>query len=887
MGEVYRARDTKLNRDVALKILPDAFASDPDRLARFTREAHTLASLNHPNIAHIHGLEESSGVRALVMELVEGEDLSQRIVRGPIPLDEALPLATQIARALEAAHRQGIIHRDLKPANVKVRVDGTVKVLDFGLAKAMDPAGAGTPNRSKADTVTTPAMTEAGVILGTAAYMSPEQAKGTLLDERADLWAFGCVLFEMLTGVRPFSGETVTETLAAVLMREPDWSVLPDNVPPPIRILLRRCLEKNVGRRLADIAAVLVLIDELPALTAPAPLVAEAAVGAGAGFANAATRRDMVRASRRSVMLALAGGATLAVATGMIVWLALRPGSPAIVRTMVTPSGPSLLSIGGFDRDVAITPDGSRIVYRGIDQLLVRSLGSLEPTVLVAGGSLQGVFMSPDGQWVGFFEGSSTLRKVAITGGPATTLAGATAPFPRGATWGDDGTIVFGIEGHLRRVLASGGESEVFASPDRAKGEGEYFWPEFLPGSEALLFTIVSQEGPQIATIDVHTRTRKTLVRGSGARYLATGHLIYGLGANLLAVPFDPSRLEVTGAPVVVLQDIAMTAGGGVNVAVSRTGTLAYLPGGGGFAGERSLVWVDRTGREQPVSAPPRTYQMARLSPDGTRAALDIRDQDNDIWIWAFGPQTLTRLTSAPGNDMFPVWTRDSERVIFTTAPNKEGRRDLAWRAADGSTPVERLVEGQIGSYFYRPYSLANASTLLLDLNSDILTLDISSAGRQQGTGPTPLVQTPFAEQNAEVSPDGRWVAFQSNESGGDEIYVRPFPNGKGRALVSASGGRTPLWSHDGQELFYGAPDGAVMSVRVVKGPVWQQHGPATQVVRPGYFHAGEIMRTFDVAPDGSRFLMIKQNTDTTGAPRSIVLVQHWFEELKRLVPTK
>jgi Tol biopolymer transport system component len=898
MGEVYRATDTALGREVAIKVLPQPLMTDPNRVARLEREARTLAALNHPNIATIHGIEDAAGARALVMELVEGPTLSelleqQSVHQDRLELDDALRIARQIALALETAHGQGIVHRDLKPANVKIRNDGTVKVLDFGLAKVMEPLDVSS-ELSQSPTITTPAMTQAGVILGTAAYMSPEQARGKPVDKRADIWAFGCVLYEMLTGARAFPGDTVTETLAAVLMREPDWSRLPSEVQSPIRVLLQRCLEKDPRARLADMSAVLVLIEELPSLVMPASS-GQASGREQIEFTAAETRRDVMCVMRRRVALAWAVGLALAAVVGTGVWFAHRLPTPAVVRTMVTPSGANSLSLGGFDRDVAITPDGTRIVYRGVNQLLVRALASLEPTVLPTSSGPQGVFVSPDGEWVGFFDGSSALWKVPIAGGPAVRLTTTRALFPRGATWMEDGTIVYAHDSSagLWSISASGGEPTRLTSVDRSKGENEHTSPEALPGGRAVLFTVAGLGGgtgsSAIAALDLPTRTYQIVLRGGrGPRYVASGHVVYSTGASLLAVPFDLDRLKVTGSPVTLLQQVGTTPGSGMDGAVSRTGTLVYVPGAASIADERMLVWVDRQGREEPVPAPLRTYQMARLSPDGTRVALDLRDEDNDIWIWAFASGNMTRLTSMAGNDMFPVWTSDSRRVIFSAAPESGGQRALAWRIADATAAAETLLAGEPG-VSYRPYHVSD-STLVLAYGNDLATLALRRDARvppSVNRTITPLLKTSFVEQNAEVSPSGRWLAYQSSESGRDEVIVRPFPNvDAGSWQVSTHGGRAPLWSRNGQELFYVTLEGAVMSVPVQQGTSWQ-HRPATQVVRPGYFHAGEVHRTFDVSLDGQRFLMIKQNVNAVDVSRSIIVVQNWTEELKRLVRPK
>ena len=873
MGEVYRATDSTLGREVAIKVLPQLL-TDPDRVGRLEREARTLAALNHPNIATIHGLEDAAGARALVMELVTGETLADRLSGSAqpsvMPFEEALRVARQIALALDAAHGHGIVHRDLKPANIKIRDDGTVKVLDFGLAKVLEAPKAEPFSVSESPTITSPAMTQIGVILGTAAYMSPEQARGQAADTRADIWAFGCVLYEMLTGARAFAAASTAETLAAVLMREPDWTRLPAAIPSPIRVLLRRCLEKDPRGRLGHMSAALLLIEELPSLGAPP---------------SSEVARP-TRVLRRRVVLAWAAGLVLAALAGVGAWLARRPPAAAVARTMVTSSGTTSLTLGGFDRDVAITPDGSRIVYRGVNKLVVRALDSLEPRVLPTLSSPQGIFVSPDGEWVGFFDGSSALWKVPIAGGPAVKLASTGALFPRGAAWLEDDTIVYayGGSGGLWSIPAAGGEPTRLTSVDSSKGESEHTSPEALPGGRAVLFTIGSPDEGTIAALDLRTRTYAIVLRNArGPRYVASGHLIYAAGTSLLAVPFDPTRLAVTGNPVTALEQVAITPGSGVDGAVSRNGTLVYVPGASSLGDQRRLVWVDRQGREEIVTAPPRTYQMARLSPDGTRVALDVRDEDNDIWVWAFEPKTFTRLTSLPGNDMFPVWTNDSRRVIFNAVTDTRGQRALDWRLADGSAAAEHLLKVEAG-IVDRPYAVFGSSLLLgHNENLGILPLPVDPARKSLATAADvmPLLGTLSVEQNAEISPDGQWLAYQSNESGRDEVYVQPFPNvDAGRWPVTTGGGRTPLWSRNGDELFYGTLEGAIMSVRVQPGTTWQ-HGSAVQVVGPGYFHAGEVYRTFDVSRDARRFLMIKQ----IATPGDIVVVQNWHEELKRLVP--
>jgi eukaryotic-like serine/threonine-protein kinase len=896
MGQVYRATDTKLKRQVAIKILPPALAADHDRLARFQREAEVLASLNHPNIAAIHGLEESGGMTALIMELVEGDDLSQRIARGAIPVDEALPIAKQIAEALEAAHEQGIIHRDLKPANIKVRDDGTVKVLDFGLAKAMDPVGSA-PNMSQSPTITTPAMTHAGMILGTAAYMSPEQAKGRAVDKRSDIWAFGCVLFEMLTGKRAFKGEDVSEVLASILAREPDWSTFPAAVPPAIRALLRRCLEKDRRKRVADISTALFALDEAPSLSAPVGTVSVA---------------PLPRRPRwRRVAALTAGALVVAVVVGTAVWYATRPADtmpPRVSRLQAQSSGTASVTINGNDRDLAITPDGSRVVYIGNTgtQIFVRALDALEP-VAVFTGAPRGPFVSPDGQWIGFVDSGNTLRKVALTGGPAVTLTTLDG-LPRGATWGPDDTIIVATDtlaSGLQRVAAAGGSTTVLTRPNRAQGEGGFFWPELLPGGRAVLFTITALTGgldaAQVAVLDLQTGTRRILVRGgSHASYVPSGlgspkraergggHLVYAAAGTLRAVPFDVATLETRGTPVPVVPAVVTTSFGASDAVVAGDGTLAYVSGGGlrGANAPRTLVWVDRQGRETPIPAPPRAYTIPRLSPDGTRVAVGAEDQERDLWLWDLARATLTRLTFEPESDSSPVWTPDGRRLLLSS--NRDGQTALYVQAADGTGSATRVTEDAQRPQNATAITADGTRVILYELTPtrgrDLRLLTLTPTPRVE-----PLLETRFEELNGGVSPDGRWLVYQSNSAGRFEIYVRPFPNvGDGQWQVSSAGGVQPLWARSGRELFYLAPDGTLMTVPVESHDTTWSAGTPTKLFTPSYLTGG-ISRGYDVSPDGQRFLMIKEggSSGQSAAPPQIVVVQHWTEELKARVPTK
>jgi serine/threonine-protein kinase len=859
MGEVYRATDTNLKRQVALKVLPASVAGDVERLARFQREAEVLAALNHPHIAQIYGLERTPDLTALVMELVDGEDLSQRIARGPILIDEALPIARQITEALEAAHESGIIHRDLKPANIKVRGDGTVKVLDFGLAKALDQEtgarGQETGTLTNSSMITSPSVTHAGAILGTAAYLAPEQARGKPVDKRADIWAFGCVLYEMLTGVRAFRGATMSDTLAAVLRAEIDWARLPPNTPPPLIDLLERCLTRDVPLRLRDIGDARLELEPRRLLReAPAPsprpsllrwaLVAVACAGVGAMLAGAAAR-------------------------------ALRPSGPAPAVVRVVVAGTSVGRTGG-DHDVAISADGTQIAYVSLDgAIFIRRMDQLDATPVRGLEGARGPFFSPDGQWLGYWDTNGTLKKVATTGGSPTTIC-APGATPRGATWLEDGTIVFATNDPatgLFSVPADGG-TPVALTKVKPETESDHLWPHALPGARTVLFTIASAARPlehaQTAVHDLDSGEQIILLNdASDAHYVASGHLVYtgatvGLRSVIRAVGFDRERRRVVGQPVDVVSAVAAAGQFAANFDVSAGGTLVYSTGGV-VTGERTLSWLDRRGREEPINAPSRAYLYLRLSPDGRRLVLDARDQESDLWIWDFARQTLTRLTTDPTPDRFPVWFPDGRHVLFTS--ERDGPPNIYRQSVDATGPAERLTTAANPQM---PMSVTpDGSAAVFRENApnyDLLLLRLDDTREI-----APLVKTGFLEQNGEVSPDGRWLAYEANDSGRFEIYVRPFPNVQAnRWPVSSDGGSQPLWSRDGKELFYLAQTSTLMSVGVQPGTEWGATAPVQILQFPGTRRGsmvGGTGRTYDVGRDG-RFVFI---TDPRRDPSTAV----------------
>ncbi|MDA2935289.1 protein kinase [Acidobacteria bacterium AH-259-D05] len=872
MGEVYRATDTKLNRDVALKILPEQFASDSQRMGRFQREAEVLASLDHPNIGQIYGIEEAGQTKALVLQLIEGPTLAERIAQGPIPVEDALKIALQIAEGLEAAHEKGVIHRDLKPANIKITPEGQVKILDFGLAKALE-GDAPESSLSQSPTLTN-AATQARVILGTAAYMSPEQARGKPVDKRVDVWAFGVVLYEMLTGKHTFEGEDISLTLAAVMKDEPRWEALPVRTPEAIRRLLRRCLQKDLDQRFRDIGYSRIEIEE--ALTAPTTEIPAAATTVSA--------RPSWRQAAPLVVAALIAGAILSAITAWSLRSSTVNG-PLLHLTVALSEDEQLAGLGLMS-PLAVSPNGSDIVYvatrDGTQQLFLRTLDSLEARPISGTEGGAGPFFSPDGQSVGFFA-ENQLKRVSIAGGRPTVLAPATNG--RGGSWGSDGQIIYarrrGDDG-LEQVSDSGGEPDLLTTPDSDKGEGAHRFPQHLPGGKVILFTVGtggSWDDALIVVQRLDTGARKILIEGgSDARYVRTGHLVYVRAGTLMVAPFDPDQLEVTGPPIAVVEGVMPSRGitGAAFVGFSELGWLAYVPGTA-QATERKLAWVDREGKGQALPVAPQPYRIPSLSPDGQRVAVEI-DQGNqqDIWVYDITREALTRLTFE-GSNQSPAWTPDGRKVTFRS--DRAGPHNLFWKSGDGSGATERLTtsEQQQWESSWSP----DGQFLAFYSDSSDSGYDIwfiSLAGERE---PQLFLQTEFNEQFPKFSPDGRWLAYVSNESGRNEVYVRPFPKAEeGKWQISTEGGTLPVWARSGRELFYRG-DNKMMAVDIETGSSLTPGKPRLLFdVTPV-----DASATFDVTPDGQHFLMIQAGEQQEKA-NQIHVITNWFEELQRLAPT-
>jgi Tol biopolymer transport system component len=864
MGEVYRARDHRLERDVALKVLPASLSHDPDRLARFAREARTLAALSHPNIAIIYDLEDGGERRALVMELVEGDTLAGRLARGPLPIDDAIQVALQIADGLDAAHEHGIIHRDLKPANVKIRPDGTVKVLDFGLAKAMLPADAEATDRLHTQTTGAQPVTSAGIVLGTAAYMSPEQARGRAIDRRADIWAFGCVLYEMLTGRHAFAGETTTDVLAAILNTEPDWSALPPALPSSVHRLLRRSLEKNPKNRLRDIGDA--RLELLHATCASVPLPPRA--------------RPVTRL--RSALLWFAAGAAVAAAILSIYVRSTgsreRSPAPQPARVVVAlPPGVTLALRPGSA--VALSPDGRRLAYTaragsGPVQIYLRALDRYESVVMPGTDDASHPFFSPDGRWIGFFAGGK-LKKVLVTGGAPVAVAD--VRLPRGEAWtADDAILVTPANTTpLSRVPAAGGALQPFSTI--GTGELSHRWPAVLPNG-TVLFSIWNDTGWEPARIAAQrpgTNEHVVVIDQGGGypRYLPDpgrgGYLVYARSEGLLAAPFDEQTLKLTAQPVPIVDGVVTTLMGGAHFAVAG-GTLAYVAGGSAQP-DRDLVWFTTEGRSTPALRAPIGSAYA-VSPDGRLVARIPAAGPGSLWIEDLGSGTSTRLGES--NDHFgAVFSRDGSRVasrraaeIFIQRVDRRGGEEQLTTSRRVATP---------GSFSPGDAELAYFEIDPVTLH-DIWVIGLSRPG---GVRPAarPFLKTTYSEVFPRFSPDGKWIAYQSNESGRFEIYVRSYPDGGTVRQVSTNGGTEPQWPSGGTDLLYRGPNGMLMAVAITLSPQFTVGKPRV------LFDASGYESWFSATADGRRLLLMPVVANQQ-VPTQIHVVLNFLAELRERI---
>jgi serine/threonine protein kinase len=851
----YRARDTQLNRDVAIKILPELFSADADRVARFQREAQLLASLNHPNIAHIYGLERAGDARALVLELVDGPTLADRIVQGPIPIDEALPIARQIAEALEAAHEQGIIHRDLKPANVKLTLDGKVKVFDFGLAKMLERASTGS-SLSMSPTLSVGA-TYAGVILGTAAYMSPEQARGKPVDRRTDIWAFGCVLFEMLTGKQTFeTGETVSDAIAAILTKDPGWRLLPKDLPPNIDALLHRCLQKDPQKRLPHIGVARLELDDL---------AAEAHLPRASARDS---RRTRERVAWVAALVCAAGvPAALMFAISRSRQLAERP-EPLEMRVDInTPVTSEPMSF-------AISPDGRRLVFvasgDGQARLWVRSLDSLTATPLSRTEGATYPFWSPDGRTVGFFA-DAKLKRVDVEGGRAQTLVPSIG-VPRGAAWGPGDVILFssGTSSPLFRISASGGPTAVATAALAPRESGQSF-PRFLPDGRRFVFFTGTEAMRGIYLGSLDSRTIKRLgAADAAAAYVSPGWLAFVRHGALVAQQIDLSREELVGEPVTIAGQIGFdTNSSAAAFSVSAAGTVYRVVG---FS-RRQLAWFDRSGKPLGVLGPPDDTGLigATLSPDGRRAAVH-RTVDGNTDVWVSDANRMTRFTFDASNDQYPVWSPDGKWIAFDS--NRSGVRNLYRKLSNGAGAEERLLQSTdaVAANSFSPDGRFLAFTKFTAGG----TADLGVLPLEGERKPIPFITSDFDERGAQFSPDGRWIAYQSNESGRYDIFVRPFPGPGGQWQVSTLGGIQVRWRRDGKELYYIAPDGGLMAVPIAVNGATLEPGPSVRLFQTRIWGGGtnaNQRQQYDVAPDG-RFLINVTTEDERTSP--ITLLLNW-----------
>jgi eukaryotic-like serine/threonine-protein kinase len=897
MGEVYKARDTRLDRTVAIKVLPSSLATDPDFRERFDREARTISQLDHPHICALYDVGDHNGTAYLVMQYLDGETLADRLSKGALPLEQALQFAIQIGAALDKAHRAGIIHRDLKPGNIMLTKAGAT-LLDFGLAKTV-PATSGALGASVA-TREQP-MTGAGAILGTLQYMAPEQLEGGEADARSDIFAFGAVLYEMLTGTKAFDGKTPASVISSILKDTPrPIAERQPMTPPALDHILRRCLAKDPDERwqtASDATRELKWIVEGGGTTAGSPAAAAGSQRLTRGLAGVVT-----------------GVLVGALLTAGIFWsTGRRAHSPAsgVTRAFigVTPADQLLDRLGAPDgrpnrQALALFPDGRSLVFTGVHagvpQLYVRALDRLDSAPIAGTEGGASPFVSPDGRWIGFWA-NGELKKVPAGGGPPVTLCRTGVPY--GATWGSDDHIVFArAVGGLWQVSAAGGAPEALTKTDAAKGEVSHRLPHALPDGDGILFTVARTRFPkwdetQIAVYSRRTNSVRVLIEGGAdARYAPSGHLVYAREGVLMAAPFDLRSMSVTGGPVGVAADVmqAAYAAGSTNdsgagqFTLSESGALAYLRGGVSPDLEFSLVFVDRSGHAERLAIPPRPFLQPRLSPDGRRLAVAATGRNLDIWIFDVSRGIFTRLTTT-GRNGAPVWTPDGTRVVYRSGV--VGPDNLVWQAADGTGTPERLMASphHIVPAFFAPggkalgfYDMGDDPT---NNPADIWTLSIDDRRA------TPIVQNTFLKSGADLSADGQWLAYTSSESGRNEVYVQPYGHPGARQQVSVSGGQAPAWRRDGKELFYGVTAGSgshqidMMSVSITTEPDFRA-GTPTRLFQ-GTYNLGAPPRNYDVTADGQRFLMVEESPKPPAPITQIVLVENWLEELKTRVQTK
>ena len=868
MGEVYRARDTRLNRIVAIKILAHRLADRSELRERFEREARTIASLNHPHICTLHDIGQQDGIDYLVMECLEGETLASRLAKGRLSLEQTLQYAIQIADALDKAHRKGVTHRDLKPGNIMLTQSGA-KLLDFGLAKLKQEVSPETATISQIQSANQP-ITAQGAIVGTLLYMAPEQLEGKETDARTDIFAFGTVVYEMATGKKAFEGKSQASIIAKILESEPPpISSLQPMTPPALDHAVKKCVAKEPADRWQSASD---LHDELK-------WIAEAGSQSAAPEATTVGRARLLRRWALVSSLACLIAATI---TGFAVWKlkpTLVPLRQTVTRFVISLLPGEELSRGaGAASPVALSPDGTQLVYSAIQggspQLYVRSLDSLQDKPIAGTEGASAPFFSPDGQWVGFFA-EGKLKKVPVTGGSPVVLCEVGGGF--GASWGNDDTIFFapGSMSGLWRVSAKGGTPQPFTELDRQNGEISHRSPRVLPGGKAVLFTVWTGPGwdeQQIQLKIVATGERRLLVRGGETgSYMPTGHVVYERAGTLMAVPFDIARLEVAGSAPVSLAEGVKEGGEEAYYAVSYNGLLAYVPGSPAQF-EQSLIWVDRDGKVEPLPAPPRNYSTLRISPDGQEVALGIDGAQSDVWLYNLARRTFTRLTFE-GSSQIPIWTPDGKRVTYRAT--RAGTRNLFWRMADGSGAEERLTTGE-GNQTAASWSPDGKALGYYVVQGDTTAAAMWVLEVGGDRKPRPILPNSFNEFGPRFSPDGRWLAYFSDESGRFEVYVLPYPGPGGRWQVSADGGAIPVWNRNGRELFYRSGD-RMMAVDVTLQPSFSAG-------EPKMLFEGQYAGAYDVSPDGQRFLMLKPVEEA--APRQINVVLNWTEELKRLVPT-